>query len=124
MKKKRRAAWVDLTIVSMIIIMSIAAAMLQSILGYVLLAVALLIFVRVIPCARKRENLWMFFLVAVFSVPMNITLIFKYIQSYGLWCFLLRSSAYLFLLSFEELIMGAVTRRLWTRQYRLPYSEE
>ena len=124
MKKKRRAAWVDLTIVSMIIIMSIAAAMLQSILGYVLLAAALLIFVRVIPCARKRENLWMFFMVAVSSVPMNITLIFRYIQSYGLWCFLFRSSAYLFLLSFEELIMGAVTRRLWTRQYRLPYSEQ
>ena len=108
----------------LLMVMPVAAAMRHTILEYVLAAAALLFFVKVMPFCRRRENLWMFFLVAVCSIPMNTSLMIRYIQPYRLVLrLLLRSFLYLLLLSVEEIVMGYITRSLWVRQYRLPYSE-
>ena len=123
MKRKKKNTWVGPTAVSLNIAVPVAAAMMHTIPVYVLLAASLLFFVKVMPFCRKRENLWMFFLVAVCTVPMNVSIIIGFT---GTFRFILRllfcPLAYLVLLSVEEIIMGCTARRLWHRQYRLPYS--
>ena len=124
MKGKKYIVWTRPTAICLVTAMPIAAAIRQTIFVYVLMAASLFFFVKVIPFCRRRENLWMFFLVAICSIPPNVCLISSHIQIYRkIWCLLFRSTAYLFLLSVEEIIMAFITRRLWKRQYKLPYSD-
>ena len=125
MRRKKSIRWTCPAAAILIIVAPFTAVAWHTVLGYVLVMAALLFFVKVTPFCRKRENLYMFFLVAICSVPLNISLIFRYIRiGRLLWGLLSRSLAYLLLLSIEEIVMGYITRRLWTCQYRLPYSEQ
>ena len=122
MRRRTLSVWVYVTMVGLLIAVSIMAAAVHSFLGYGLMAATLLIFVRIIPCSRKHENIWMFFLVTVCTIPMNITLIHRYTQIFEMawiWRLLIQLIVYLILFSAEELIMGVITRSLWTQQYEL-----
>ena len=123
MKRKIPTRWSCPMAVAAIFAAPIATVMQHIVIGYVMMAAALLFFVKVVPFCRKWENMWMFFLAAICFIPMNIYLIFRYIMVEGLmWRLMFRSSAYFLLFSTEEIIMGAITRRLWILQRRLPYT--
>ena len=125
LKKKKSIRLVQIMAISSVIVAPIASAIRHTVFGYVLAAISLIFFVKVMPFTKKRENLWMFFLVSICSVPINTSLIFRYITiDIVLWCLLLRSMVYLLLLSLEEIIMGYITRLLWVRQYRVLYTKQ
>lgn len=121
MRRKTPIRWSCPMAVAGIFAAPIAAVMQHIVIGYVLMAAALLLFVKVSPPCRKRENMWMFFLVGICFIPINIILILRYITVKGLiWRLMFRSAAYFLLFSMEEIIMGYITRRLWILQRRLP----
>ena len=85
------------------------------------------------PICRHRENLWMFLLVVISTIPLNLYLLMEYgemvgiSRTYGVVSAILQSIIwYEVLLSVEELIMGIITRRIWKKQYKLPtiYEED
>ena len=105
--------------------LSILSAVQHLTIGYLLMPVLLLLFVKAMPICRKRENLWMFFLVAVCSVPINLSLIFRYVLiDRTVLRLIIRPTVYFLLLSVEEVLMGYITRTIWVRQYKLPYYEQ
>lgn len=109
--------------------MSIVGAIKHSTISIILLSITLLIAVALTPWAKKRENTWMFLLVAVSGIPVNIVLIrwlFKLsiFESHFFLLTLFRGVAmYIMLLSAEELILGVVTRIIWKNQYKISFSK-
>lgn len=109
--------------------LSIVGAIRYSPILIVLVPIALLISVALTPWAKKRENIWMFLLVAVSGVPVNIIVIrwllgLSVFETHFLVLAFFRSVAlYLMLLSMEELILGVVTRMIWKNQYKISFSK-
>jgi len=77
------------------------------------------------PVCRGRENVWMFIMVIISSVPINVYLLvfmgvnnmlFDSIFVLGLFRCVLY---YAMLFSVEELILGLVTRVLWKKQHKI-----
>lgn len=89
-----------------------------------LITIGMFLFVKLMPKCKYCENLWMFFLTAVVSGPINIHAVF-FIQSEYLEdqiiiykipiCILL----FIILLSAEEITIGTITRFFWRKQYKL-----
>ena len=85
------------------------------------LSIVLLFLALLLPCADRRENLWMF----VFSIPTLIPLTLRILylmrdvllDSNGFVNALLCIFAFLVLMSAEELILQYVTRLIWKKQY-------
>lgn len=83
------------------------------------------LFVWLVPICKHKENLWMFILVAIASVPINILVIYEAIfvglltetpiVAKFLWGVLL----YCVVFSVEEIVFGLVTRIIWRKQYKL-----
>ena len=109
--------------------LSIVGAIRHSTILIVLMPIALLISVALTPWARKRENIWMFLLVAVSGAPVNIIVIrwllgLSFFETHFFVLAFSRSVAlYLMLLSMEELILGVVTRMIWKNQYKISFSK-
>lgn len=97
----------------------------QSWLILLICVLSLFVIIGVFPVFRKRECLYMFILVAVAGLPINIRL------SYWLVSEELISSGFLIgnilwgallccvFFSVEEIVFGIVTRLIWKRQYRV-----
>ncbi|WP_434309853.1 hypothetical protein [Hominifimenecus sp. rT4P-3] len=102
--------------------LSALAAVKRSVWLAAVVAAALFLIVRVVPICKRRENLWMFLLVAAASVPVNLSAVIDFLQAgYGggdfFFLSLLRGALlYLMLFSIEEIVFGYVTRLLWRRQ--------
>lgn len=109
--------------------LSIVGAIKHSPIIILLVPIALLISVALTPWARKRENIWMFLLVAVAGVPVNIIVIrwflgLPFFESHIFVLTVFRSVVlYLMILSIEELILGVVTRMIWKHQYNILFSQ-
>lgn len=109
--------------------LSIVGAIRHSPILIVSMPIALLISVALTPWARKRENIWMFLLVAVSGVPVNIIVTrwllgLSFFETHFFVLAFSRSVAlYLMLLSMEELILGVVTRMIWKNQYKISFSK-
>lgn len=109
--------------------MSIVGTIRHSTIPIMLLPITLLIAVALTPWAKKRENTWMFLLVAVSGIPVNIVLIRRLFElsifaSHFFLLTLFRGVAlYIMLLSAEELILGVVTRMIWKNQYKISFSK-
>lgn len=109
--------------------LSIVGAIRHSPILIVLMPIALLISVALTPWARKRENIWMFLLVAVSGVPVNIIVIrwllgLSFFETHFFVLAFFRSVVlYLMLLSMEELILGVVIRMIWKNQYKISFSK-
>lgn len=92
-----------------------------------LLILAHLFVMKLVPAFRGRENLWMFLVVSVSSIPLNIAvLVFLNNQGFISGSFFLlgftRCLMYYFvLLSVEEVVMGVITRMIWKKQNRLEF---
>ena len=86
---------------------------------------SLFVIVGVVPLFRRRESLYMFLLVAVAGLPINIRLSYWLVSndfiSSGflvgniLWAALLCCVFF----SVEELAFGVVTRMIWKKQYKI-----
>lgn len=108
--------------------LSLVAAHIQSLWLAAATVILIFIFVAVMPYCRKRENLWVFLLVAAASIPINLFILGKY----DLWIYLTASGEKhgivyymslieytLLLSSIEEVIAGLIARLIWKRQYKL-----
>lgn len=127
--KKESSAVMTHSISLLPISMSIVGAIKHSTIPIMLLPITLLIAVALTPWAKKRENTWMFLLVAVSGIPVNIVLIrwifeLSIFESHFFLLTLFRGVAlYIMLLSAEELILGVVTRMIWKNQYKISFSK-
>lgn len=121
MKKVNRAK-LYLGVSNMLMISGIAART-MSLFWLVVLIVSLLFIVAVIPWCRQHENMWLFVLTAIGSVPINITLT-RYVIDMGiletgfpvLGVLVTSLEIYLILLGIEEIIIGVLGRMIWKRQ--------
>jgi len=87
--------------------------------------------VAVLPICRRRENLWLFILCAVVSVPINYGLLTEYelLRRF----FLGESAGILYILNYlqfmliftgiEEVMVGFTGRLIWPKQYKLWFPE-
>lgn len=121
MKKVNRAK-LYLGVSNMLMISGIAART-MSLYWLVVLIVSVLFIVAVIPWCRQHENMWLFVLTAIGSVPINITLT-RYVIDMGiletgfpvLGVLVTSLEIYLLLLGIEEIIIGVLGRMIWKRQ--------
>jgi len=93
-----------------------------------LLPVVLIVSIALNPYSRKYENIWMFVLVAIASIPVNVMFI-KYLSELFFDevlifpLILFRSAAlYVMFLSLEELLLGIVARVIWKEQWEISIS--
>lgn len=121
MKKVNRAK-LYLGVSNMLMISRIVART-MSLFWFVVLIVSILFIVAVVPWCRQHENMWLFVLTAIGSVPINITLT-RYIIDMGiletgfpvLGVLVTSLEIYLLLLGIEEIIIGVLGRMIWKRQ--------
>lgn len=84
-----------------------------------------LLFVWLVPICKHKENLWMFILLAIGSVPVNILMIYNSIflgllaDSSLLLKVLWGVLSYCVVFSIEEIVFGVITRAIWRKQYKL-----
>lgn len=108
--------------------LSLLAAHAQSLWLAAATVFLIFIFVAVAPYCRKRESLWVFLLIGVASIPINLFILGKY----DLWIYLTASGGKhgmvyymslieytLLLSSIEEIIGELIARLIWKRQYKL-----
>lgn len=97
----------------------------QSVIFLLLCVLSLFIVVGTVPLFRKRESLFMFILVAIAGLPVNIRLaywlVFDGFISSGFLVGDILWMAFLccVLFSVEEIVFGIITRMIWKKQYRL-----
>lgn len=121
MKKVNRAK-LYLGVSNMLMISGIAART-MSLFWFVVLIVSILFIVAVVPWCRQHENMWLFVLTAIGSVPINITLT-RYIIDMEIFetgfpvlgVLVTSLEIYLLLLGIEEIIIGVLGRMIWKRQ--------
>lgn len=121
----KRSDNIQLAIGSLPAILSTAFLINQSWLILLIGVLSLFVIIGVVPLFRKRESLYMFILVAVAGLPINIRL------SYWLVSEELISSGFLIgnilwgallccvFFSVEEIVFGIITRMIWKKQYKL-----
>lgn len=108
-------------------LLAIISAYYKSIWLMVATVITMFIMVAVLPFTHKRENLWLFILCGICSIPINIFLVNdflpwkKYIfHSYhGLSNILLMVGLTLICTSIEEILVALVGRIIWKKQYDL-----
>lgn len=106
-------------------VLSVAFLAKQSVTLLLLCVLSLFIIVGTVPLFKKRESLFMFILVAVAGLPVNIRLaywlVFDGIISSGFLIGDILWVAFLccVLFSVEEIAFGVITRMIWKKQYRL-----
>ena len=106
-------------------VLSAVAVLRSSAVVFGIMILAHFIIIGAVPAFRRRESIWMFIVVALSSVPLNVyilTLLNGLGFIFGISAFLgiLRCILYYSILfSVEQLIMGVITRIIWKRQYKL-----
>lgn len=131
MRKRNRLS--GLTVLPIVI--SIASAHYKMLWLIPVAVLSMFVLVGTLPFCRKRENLWMFVLTAICSIPVNWFLL----TNFEIWKNVLYSGGesriltkiviveYMMVLTgVEEIILGLLTRMLWRKQYKLyiPVDEE
>ena len=121
----KRTNKIQLAIVSLPIILSVSFLVNQSWLILLFCVLSLFIIVGIVPVFKRRESLYMFILVGVAGMPINIRLSYWLVSeefiSSGfligniLWGALLCCVFF----SIEEIAFGVVTRMIWKRQYKI-----
>lgn len=89
----------------------------------VILLIAIYLYISICNLCRKHESLWLFVLVGIVTVPVNIEIsiiICKYFSYFFGKAFVLNliyfPLAYSVLLSFEEIFLGIIGRIIWKNQ--------
>ena len=106
-------------------VLSVGFLVNQSWLILLFCILSLFIIVGVVPVFKRRENLYMFILVGIAGIPINIRLSYWLVSeefiSSGL---LLGNILWIALLccvffSVEEIVFGVLTRLIWKKQYKI-----
>ena len=108
-------------------LLAIISAYYKSIWLMVATVITMFIMVAVLPFTHKRENLWLFILCGICSIPINIFLVNEFLpwkkyifHSYhGLSNILLMVGLTLICTSIEEILVALVGRIIWKKQYDL-----
>ena len=125
MKKKKQninSAIFSISITAPMLLSIMAAHFNSVILGAITIIVVFLLLK--IPQFKYRENLWMFVIATFATIPLNITII-KMINDTFLDCYDVVSKilagfiVYAILFSFEQIMLGLITRFFYRRQYKL-----
>lgn len=122
MKKKSRLS----VFVLLPILISILSAYYEVLWLIPVVVTLMFVLVGTIPFCRKNENLWMFVLTGLCSIPVNWFLLTKF----NMWMYLYSDSGKIIttliiiqymisLTGLEEVVLGLFTRILWKKQYRL-----
>jgi len=105
--------------------LSTVAVIRHSIAFFVIYILAHFLVLKITPAFKRRENIGMFVIVAISSIPINIYL-FRMLSSMELIfdSFLVVNILrgilyYIVLLSIEEIVMGILTRMIWKKQYKI-----
>lgn len=109
--------------VSGMIMISGIAARTMSLFWFIILIISILLIVVVIPWCRQHENMWLFVLTAIGSVPINSSLT-RCIIDTGIFetgfpilgLVVTSIEIYLFLLGIEEIVIGVLGRMIWRKQ--------
>lgn len=99
------------------------AARTMSLFWFVVLIVSVLFIVEVVPWCRQYENMWLFVLTAIGSVPINISMT-RYIIDWGIFetgfpifgVVVTSIEIYLLILGIEEIVIGVLGRIIWKKQ--------
>lgn len=123
MKKHNNNIWGIFTVIPLGF--SLLSALLQSLWMSVGSVILVFVLVGILPFCHKRENLWLFVMIAIVSVPINCFLF----KAYKLWQYLLPAKSIsgwiyylslaecvLVLSSLEEILTGMIGRIFWPRQ--------
>ena len=108
-------------------LLAIISAYYKSIWLMAATVITMFIMVAVLPFTHKRENLWLFILCGICSIPINIFLVNEFLpwkkyifHSYhGLSNILLMVGLTLICTSIEEILVAFVGRIIWKEQYDL-----
>lgn len=95
-------------------------------LHFLILSIFIMFFVvAILPNSKKHANLYMFALVSITSIPVNIQIIIQ-IDTLDFWIdewlvlSIIRSFVfYMMLLSIEQLVFGFITRKIWKQQEKM-----
>ena len=109
--------------ISNMLMISGIAARTMSAFWFAVLIVSALFIVGAVPWRRQHENMWLFVLTAIGSVPINISLT-RYIIDLGIFetgfpvlgVVVTSVEIYLLLLGIEEIIIGVLGRMIWKKQ--------
>lgn len=109
--------------VSNMLMISGVAARTKSLFWSVVLILSVLFIVGVVPWCRQHENMWLFVLTAIGSMPINISLT-HYIINWGIFetgfpvlgIVVTSIEIYLLLLGVEEIVIGVLGRMIWKKQ--------
>lgn len=87
-------------------------------------ALSIFVLIATLPFCKRRESLWSFIFVAVFSIPTNIYLSKEYTplilgDSSKIVLFFYSCLVFFVLFSVEELLFATVTRLIWRKQYKV-----
>lgn len=103
-------------------VISLVAVLNRSVLLAVLSVVGIYLSVAILPCARRYENIWVFFLSMFDSIPFNIKLIDvlmreSFVENDFMLLYIMRCAlVYVVLFCVEEIILGAIARFIWKKQ--------
>ena len=108
-------------------LLAVIAAYYKSVWLVVVTVITMFIMVAVLSFTHKRENLWLFILCGICSIPINIFLVNEFLpwkkyifHSYhGLSNILLMVGLTLICTSIEEILVAFVGRIIWKKQYDL-----
>ena len=91
-----------------------------------LLVIAMFLIVGICPLFKRRENVWMFIIVAISGLPGNIYVSYKIVaEEYFTFDNILLDIVLVFVmifvfLSVEEIVFAVITRLIWKKQYKWP----
>jgi len=105
--------------------LSMSSMMIQSWIMLLLCVLSLFIVVGFVPIFKRRENLYMFILVAIAGLPINIRLSYWIVEEafFGSGFFvgdiILGTLICCVFFSVEEVFFGVITRMIWKKQYKI-----
>lgn len=106
-------------------VLSVAFLVNQSWLILLLCVLSLFIMVGIVPVFKRRESLYMFILVGIAGLPINVRLSYWLVSEEFISSgFLVGNILWVALLccvffSVEEIVFGVVTRLIWKKQYKI-----
>lgn len=108
-------------------VISLVAVINRSVLLAVLSVIGIYLSVAVLPCARRYENIWVFFLSMFASIPFNIKIIDiltreSFVENDFMLLHIMRCTLiYVVLFCVEEITLGAVARFIWKKQKTIQF---
>lgn len=108
-------------------ILSVSFLVNQSWLILLFCILSLFAIIGIVPIFKRRESLYMFILVGVAGLPINIRLSYWLVSeefiSSGFWVGNILWGALLCCVFFsvEEIVFGVITRMIWKKQYKIKF---